>query len=46
MGSTKLLVGFLGVLLTFSPDVLYHYYEAGGTRWGLTRWRTSTSPDW
>jgi putative membrane protein len=35
MGSTKLLVGFLGILLTFSPDVLFHYYEAGGTRWGL-----------
>ena len=35
MGSTKLLVGFLGILLTFSPDVLFHYYEGGGTRWGL-----------
>ena len=35
MGSTKLLVGFLGVLLTFSPDVLFAYDEAGGTRWGL-----------
>ena len=36
MGSTKLLVGFLGVLLAFSPDVLYHFYETGGTRWGLS----------
>ena len=35
MGSTKILVGFLGVLLTFSPDLLFHYYDSGGTRWGL-----------
>jgi putative membrane protein len=36
MASTKLLVGFLGVLLTFAPDVLYTFYETGGTRWGLS----------
>jgi cytochrome c oxidase assembly factor CtaG len=38
MASTKILVGFLGVLLTFSPSVLYHFYEAGpgDTRWGLS----------
>jgi putative membrane protein len=36
MGSTKILVGFLGVLLTFSSTVLFSYYEHGGTRWGLS----------
>jgi len=36
MASTKLLVGFLGILLTFTPTLLYDYYEAGGTRWGLS----------
>jgi putative membrane protein len=36
MGSTKLLVGFLGVLLTFTPDLLYGFYDTGGTRWGLS----------
>jgi hypothetical protein len=33
MLSTKLLVGILGIGLTFAPDPLYHY--TGGT-WGLT----------
>ena len=36
MASTKVLVGFLGVLLTFAPGMLYAAYESGGTRWGLT----------
>jgi putative membrane protein len=36
MASTKLLVGFLGVLLAFAPDVLYPFYAAGGDRWGLS----------
>jgi putative membrane protein len=38
MASTKILVGFLGILLAFSPDVLFHFYEAGpdSTRWGLS----------
>ena len=36
MASTKILVGFLGVLLAFAPDVLYSFYEAGGERWGLS----------
>jgi putative membrane protein len=36
MASTKILVGFLGILLAFSPSVLYHFYDAGGTRWGLS----------
>jgi cytochrome c oxidase assembly factor CtaG len=35
MASTKLLVGFLGVLLAFSPEVLYAY-SWSGTKWGLT----------
>jgi cytochrome c oxidase assembly factor CtaG len=36
MGSTKILVGFLGVLLTFAPTLLYDFYDTGGTRWGLS----------
>jgi putative membrane protein len=36
MASTKILVGFLGILLTFSSTVLYDFYETGGTRWGLS----------
>ncbi len=36
MASTKIAVGFLGILLAFGPTVLYDYYETGGTRWGLT----------
>jgi len=35
MASTKILVGFLGVLLAFSPDVLYAY-SWSGTKWGLS----------
>jgi cytochrome c oxidase assembly factor CtaG len=35
MASTKLLVGFLGVLLAFSPEVIYSY-DWSGTKWGLT----------
>jgi putative membrane protein len=35
MASTKILVGFLGILLAFSPDVLYAY-DWPGTKWGLT----------
>jgi cytochrome c oxidase assembly factor CtaG len=36
MASTKILVGFLGVLLAFAPDLLFTAYETSGTRWGLT----------
>ena len=36
MASTKLLVGFLGILLAFSPEVFYSVYETGGTRWGMS----------
>jgi cytochrome c oxidase assembly factor CtaG len=36
MASTKILVGFLGIMLTFSSTVLYDFYETGGTRWGLS----------
>jgi cytochrome c oxidase assembly factor CtaG len=37
MASTKILVGFLGILLAFSPDVLYDFYvvRPEDTRWGL-----------
>jgi putative membrane protein len=35
MASTKLLVGFLGVLLAFSPDLLYSYGWAG-ERWAMS----------
>jgi cytochrome c oxidase assembly factor CtaG len=34
MASTKVLVGFLGILLAFSPDLLYTY-EWSGAKWGL-----------
>jgi putative membrane protein len=36
MASTKLLVGFLGVLLAFSPSLLFDFYAIDGTRWGLS----------
>jgi len=38
MASTKILVGFLGILLAFSPEVLYSFYEVGpdSSRWGLS----------
>jgi cytochrome c oxidase assembly factor CtaG len=37
MASTKILVGFLGILLAFAPDVLYDFYvvSPNDTRWGL-----------
>ena len=35
MASTKILVGFLGVLLAFAPELLYSY-DWPGTKWGLT----------
>ena len=36
MASTKLLVGLLGILLAFAPDLLYDAYDVPGERWGLT----------
>ena len=36
MGSTKILVGFLGILLAFAPDLLYDGYDVPGERWGLS----------
>ena len=36
MASTKVLVGFLGVLLAFAPSLLFDFYDANGTRWGLS----------
>jgi putative membrane protein len=36
MASTKILVGFLGILLAFAPDLLYDGYDRPGTLWGMT----------
>ena len=36
MASTKVLVGLLGILLAFAPDLVLHAYEDDGTRWGMT----------
>lgn len=36
MASTKVLVGFLGVLLTFAPELLYEGYARAGDLWGMT----------
>jgi len=36
MASTKILVGFLGVLLAFAPDLLFGFYAVAGERWGLS----------
>jgi cytochrome c oxidase assembly factor CtaG len=35
MASTKVLVGFLGVLLGFAPRLLYDGYGTTGSRWGM-----------
>ncbi len=36
MASTKILVGFLGVLLAFAPVLLYESYAREGELWGIT----------
>jgi putative membrane protein len=36
MASTKLLVGLLGIVLAFSPELLYDGYPSTGTRLGLS----------
>ncbi len=36
MASTKVLVGLLGILLAFSPELLYDGYGTTGERWGLS----------
>jgi len=36
MASTKIAVGFLGIMLGFAPNLLYDFYEHSGTRWGLS----------
>jgi cytochrome c oxidase assembly factor CtaG len=36
MLSTKLLVGLLGIGLTFAPDALYDHYAHGPRQWGLS----------
>jgi putative membrane protein len=34
--ATKLMIGFLGIVITFSPDVLYSHYEEVPRMWGLS----------
>ena len=56
MASTKLLVGFLGILLAFAPSLLFDFYDTNGTRWGLSplddqhvaglSWRSSSRSSW
>jgi putative membrane protein len=36
MAGTKILVGFLGVLLAFSPELLFDGYARPGELWGMT----------
>jgi putative membrane protein len=36
MASTKILVGFLGIVLAFAPNLIYDAYDHPGTRWGMT----------
>jgi cytochrome c oxidase assembly factor CtaG len=36
MLSTKLLVGLLGIGLTFAPNALYDHYSQGPRYWGLS----------
>jgi cytochrome c oxidase assembly factor CtaG len=35
MASTKVLVGLLGIFLTFAPDAIYSFYEHAPRVWGL-----------
>jgi cytochrome c oxidase assembly factor CtaG len=36
MASTKIVVGLLGIVLTFSPDLLYDFYAGKPHYWGLS----------
>jgi cytochrome c oxidase assembly factor CtaG len=36
VAATKLLVGALGMAITFSPDLLYDWYARFGTIWGMS----------
>jgi cytochrome c oxidase assembly factor CtaG len=36
MASTKVLVGLLGIVITFSPSLLYDFYEGRSGVWGLS----------
>lgn len=36
MLTTKLAVGLLGIVLTFSPEALYHFYASRPRYWGLS----------
>lgn len=36
MVTAKISVGLLGIVITFSPDVLYSFYDRPGEVWGMT----------
>jgi putative membrane protein len=36
MASAKLLVGFLGIVLAFAPDLIYTFYDHPGELWGMS----------
>jgi putative membrane protein len=36
MVSSKLILGLLGIVITFSPGAIYSHYEHGATYWGLS----------
>jgi cytochrome c oxidase assembly factor CtaG len=36
VAATKLLVGALGMAITFSPDLIYDWYVRFGVIWGMT----------
>jgi cytochrome c oxidase assembly factor CtaG len=36
MGTTKVLLGLLGIVLTFAPGVIYDFYANGHRYWGLS----------
>jgi putative membrane protein len=36
MVATKISVGLLGIVITFSPTVLYSFYDRGGEVWGMS----------
>ena len=42
------LVGLLGIVLTFSPEALYSFYEDQPQYWGMSALttRTSAAPSW
>lgn len=36
MATTKIFVGLIGIVLAFSPTLIFDFYAVDGTRWGLT----------